>query len=72
MRFIAMLIPIFYLFQDGEKDADKLKEHVRILQEENFTRIAQIADLQVEVNNLKVEFLNDSNVNFNDLFHTRN
>jgi hypothetical protein len=44
------------LFQEGEKDADKLKEHVRILQEENFTRIAQIADLQVEINSLKVIF----------------
>ena len=42
------------LFQEGEKDTEKLKEHIRILQEENFTRIAQIADLQVEVNNLKV------------------
>jgi 3'-phosphoadenosine 5'-phosphosulfate sulfotransferase len=48
---------IFNLFQDGEKDTDKLKEHIRILQEENFSRIAQIADLQVEVNNLKVKHL---------------
>ena len=57
-------MPCLNLFQDGEKDADKLKEHIRILQEENFTRIAQIADLQVEVNNLKVECLNDSIFNF--------
>ena len=41
---------------ERDKDADKLKEHIRILQEENFNRISQIADLQVEVNNLKVRF----------------
>ena len=54
---------------EGEKDADKLKEHVRILQEENFTRIAQIADLQVEINGLKAQILELKEDNLKKAIH---
>ncbi|CAB3987089.1 Hypothetical predicted protein [Paramuricea clavata] len=54
---------------DGEKDTDKLKEHIRILQEENFSRIAQIADLQVEVNNLKAQVLDLKEDNLKKAIH---
>ena len=54
---------------EKDKDADKLKEHVRILQEENFRRFSQIADLQVEVNNLKVQLCHTNTLHDYTIFY---